>query len=72
MATHGITLVFPSAGFNSRANLQAIQDEKYSQTIGLAPLAAKTSNSEMAFFDGVFRIGFLEGIGIHACFPSKV
>uniref|UniRef100_A0A8C5CKH3 Medium-chain acyl-CoA ligase ACSF2, mitochondrial n=1 Tax=Gadus morhua TaxID=8049 RepID=A0A8C5CKH3_GADMO len=28
LATHGITLVFPSAGFNSRANLQAIQDER--------------------------------------------
>ncbi|CAL8274095.1 unnamed protein product [Lota lota] len=28
MATHGITLVFPSGSFNSRANLQAIQDEK--------------------------------------------
>lgn len=27
-ATHGITLVFPSAGFSGHANLQAIQDEK--------------------------------------------
>ncbi|CAL8303692.1 unnamed protein product [Merluccius merluccius] len=28
MATHGVTAVFPSAGFDSLANLQAIQDEK--------------------------------------------
>ncbi|KAG7256102.1 hypothetical protein CRUP_014219 [Coryphaenoides rupestris] len=28
VATHGITLVFPSAGFSGRANLQAIQDHK--------------------------------------------
>uniref|UniRef100_A0A8D0D155 Medium-chain acyl-CoA ligase ACSF2, mitochondrial n=1 Tax=Sander lucioperca TaxID=283035 RepID=A0A8D0D155_SANLU len=29
MAVHGITLVFPSSGYNSRANLEAIQSEKY-------------------------------------------
>uniref|UniRef100_A0A8C9YJJ9 Medium-chain acyl-CoA ligase ACSF2, mitochondrial n=1 Tax=Sander lucioperca TaxID=283035 RepID=A0A8C9YJJ9_SANLU len=28
MAVHGITLVFPSSGYNSRANLEAIQSEK--------------------------------------------
>ncbi|CAJ1075187.1 medium-chain acyl-CoA ligase ACSF2%2C mitochondrial-like [Xyrichtys novacula] len=28
MAVHGITLVFPSPGFNSRASLEAIQSEK--------------------------------------------
>ncbi|XP_033501386.2 medium-chain acyl-CoA ligase ACSF2, mitochondrial-like [Epinephelus lanceolatus] len=28
MAVHGITLVFPSPGYNSRANLEAIQSEK--------------------------------------------
>ncbi|KAF1379587.1 hypothetical protein PFLUV_G00177590 [Perca fluviatilis] len=28
MALHGITLVFPSSGYNSRANLEAIQSEK--------------------------------------------
>ncbi|XP_070704058.1 medium-chain acyl-CoA ligase ACSF2, mitochondrial-like [Pempheris klunzingeri] len=28
MAVHGITLVFPSTGYNSRANLEAIQKEK--------------------------------------------
>jgi len=29
MAVHGITLVFPSPGYNSQANLEAIQSEKY-------------------------------------------
>lgn len=29
MAVHGITLVFPSSGYNSLANLEAIQKEKY-------------------------------------------
>ncbi|XP_068605766.1 medium-chain acyl-CoA ligase ACSF2, mitochondrial-like [Brachionichthys hirsutus] len=28
MAVHGITLVFPSAGYNSQANLEAIRNEK--------------------------------------------
>lgn len=28
MAVHGTTLVFPSTGYNSEANLQAIQQEK--------------------------------------------
>ncbi|GAA6218211.1 medium-chain acyl-CoA ligase ACSF2, mitochondrial-like [Lates japonicus] len=28
MAVHGITLVFPSSGYNSRANLEAIQSER--------------------------------------------
>ncbi|KAM9474491.1 medium-chain acyl-CoA ligase ACSF2, mitochondrial-like isoform 4-T4 [Salvelinus alpinus] len=28
LALHGITLVFPSAGYNSRANLEAIQNER--------------------------------------------
>ncbi|XP_041812376.1 medium-chain acyl-CoA ligase ACSF2, mitochondrial-like [Chelmon rostratus] len=28
MALHGITLIFPSPGYNSRANLEAIQSEK--------------------------------------------
>ncbi|CAB1350203.1 unnamed protein product [Coregonus sp. 'balchen'] len=28
MALHGITLVFPSAGYDSRANLEAIQNER--------------------------------------------
>lgn len=32
MAVHGITLVFPSAAYNSCANLEAIQSEKYSTT----------------------------------------
>lgn len=29
MALHGITLVFPSTAYNSRANLEAIQSERY-------------------------------------------
>lgn len=29
MAVHGITLVFPSPGYNSQANLEAIQRERY-------------------------------------------
>lgn len=29
MAVHGVTLVFPSSGYNSQANLEAIQSEKY-------------------------------------------
>lgn len=29
MASHGVTLVFPSRGYNSQANLEAIQNEKY-------------------------------------------
>lgn len=29
MAVNGVTLVFPAAGYDSKANLQAIQDEKY-------------------------------------------
>nr|XP_033500240.1 medium-chain acyl-CoA ligase ACSF2, mitochondrial-like isoform X3 [Epinephelus lanceolatus] len=34
MAVHGITLVFPSPGYNSRANLEAIQSEKCSVFYG--------------------------------------
>lgn len=29
MAVHGVTLVFPSTGYNSQANLEAIQKERY-------------------------------------------
>lgn len=29
LATHGATLVYPSLGYNSQANLEAIQNEKY-------------------------------------------
>ena len=29
MASHGVTLVFPSTAYNSQANLEAIQNEKY-------------------------------------------
>lgn len=29
MALHGITLVFPSTAYNSQANLEAIQSERY-------------------------------------------
>ncbi|KAM9780072.1 medium-chain acyl-CoA ligase ACSF2, mitochondrial-like [Neosynchiropus ocellatus] len=34
MAVHGTTLVFPSSGYNSRANLRAVQDEKCSFVYG--------------------------------------
>ncbi|XP_049418124.1 medium-chain acyl-CoA ligase ACSF2, mitochondrial-like isoform X3 [Epinephelus fuscoguttatus] len=34
MAVHGITLVFPSTGYNSRANLEAIQSEKCNVVYG--------------------------------------
>ncbi|XP_041634222.1 medium-chain acyl-CoA ligase ACSF2, mitochondrial-like [Cheilinus undulatus] len=34
MAVHGITLVFPSTGYNSQANLEAIQSEKCSFVYG--------------------------------------
>ncbi|XP_034567635.1 medium-chain acyl-CoA ligase ACSF2, mitochondrial-like [Notolabrus celidotus] len=34
MALHGVTLVFPSTGYNSQANLQAIQSEKCSFIYG--------------------------------------
>lgn len=32
MAVHGITLVFPSTGYNSKANLEAIQKERYAHS----------------------------------------
>lgn len=32
MAVHGVTLVFPSTGYNSKANLEAIQKERYAHS----------------------------------------
>ncbi|XP_054463456.1 medium-chain acyl-CoA ligase ACSF2, mitochondrial-like [Anoplopoma fimbria] len=34
MAVHGVTLVFPSSGYNSQANLEAIQSEKCNLVYG--------------------------------------
>lgn len=32
MALHGVTLVYPSSGYDGRANLEAIEKEKYDAT----------------------------------------
>ncbi|XP_070836830.1 medium-chain acyl-CoA ligase ACSF2, mitochondrial-like [Chaetodon trifascialis] len=40
MALHGITLIFPSTGYNSRANLQAIQSEKCNFVYGTPTMFA--------------------------------
>ncbi|XP_068605943.1 medium-chain acyl-CoA ligase ACSF2, mitochondrial-like [Brachionichthys hirsutus] len=40
MAVHGVTLVFPSAGYNSQANLEAIQNEKCNVVYGTPTMYA--------------------------------
>ncbi|XP_042361530.1 medium-chain acyl-CoA ligase ACSF2, mitochondrial-like [Plectropomus leopardus] len=40
MAVHGITLVFPSTGYNSQANLEAIQSERCNSVYGTPTMYA--------------------------------
>uniref|UniRef100_A0A8C2ZP72 Medium-chain acyl-CoA ligase ACSF2, mitochondrial n=1 Tax=Cyclopterus lumpus TaxID=8103 RepID=A0A8C2ZP72_CYCLU len=50
MAVHGITLVFPSPGYNSQANLEAIQSKKYGAILFMAlPLCSPTCSSNRIY-----------------------
>lgn len=51
MAVHGVTLVFPSIGYNSEANLQAIQKEKCNVVYGTPTMFADMVNQDLHKYD---------------------
>ncbi|KAM6904545.1 medium-chain acyl-CoA ligase ACSF2, mitochondrial-like [Xenentodon cancila] len=51
MAVHGITLVFPSSGYNSCANLEAIQREKCNFVYGTPTMFTDMLNQDLNNYD---------------------
>ncbi|XP_075889197.1 medium-chain acyl-CoA ligase ACSF2, mitochondrial-like [Nelusetta ayraudi] len=51
MAVHGVTLVFPSNGYNSEANLQAIQTEKCNVVYGTPTMFTDMVNQDLHKYD---------------------
>lgn len=51
MAVHGITLVFPSSGYNSLANLEAIQNEKCNFVYGTPTMFADLLGRDLHKYD---------------------
>uniref|UniRef100_A0A3Q3WI88 Medium-chain acyl-CoA ligase ACSF2, mitochondrial n=1 Tax=Mola mola TaxID=94237 RepID=A0A3Q3WI88_MOLML len=51
MASHGVTLVFPSRGYNSQANLEAIQNEKCNFVYGTPTMFTDLVNQDLSKYD---------------------
>ncbi|KAM9346455.1 medium-chain acyl-CoA ligase ACSF2, mitochondrial-like [Symphorus nematophorus] len=51
MAVHGVTLVFPSPGYNSRANLEAIQSEKCNVVYGTPTMFTDMLSQDLHNYD---------------------
>uniref|UniRef100_A0A671Z083 Medium-chain acyl-CoA ligase ACSF2, mitochondrial n=1 Tax=Sparus aurata TaxID=8175 RepID=A0A671Z083_SPAAU len=51
MAVNGVTLVFPAAGYDSKANLQAIQDEKCNFLYGTPTMFTDLVNQDIHKYD---------------------
>ncbi|XP_068192295.1 medium-chain acyl-CoA ligase ACSF2, mitochondrial-like isoform X1 [Antennarius striatus] len=51
MAVHGVTLVFPSAGYNSHSNLEAIQNEKCNVVYGTPTMFTDILNQGLHKYD---------------------
>lgn len=70
MAVHGITLVFPSQGYNSRANLEAIQSEKYSTLITQMTCKYTTLCTLIDFHSCCFTQGAMLSTALPQCSPT--
>ncbi|XP_070779058.1 medium-chain acyl-CoA ligase ACSF2, mitochondrial-like [Enoplosus armatus] len=51
MAAHGVTLVFPSTGYNSRANLEAVQREKCNFVYGTPTMFTDMLSQDLHKYD---------------------
>nr|XP_046271184.1 medium-chain acyl-CoA ligase ACSF2, mitochondrial-like [Scatophagus argus] len=51
MAVHGVTLVFPSPGYNSQANLEAIQREKCNVVYGTPTMFTDMLGQDLSKYD---------------------
>ncbi|XP_059203930.1 medium-chain acyl-CoA ligase ACSF2, mitochondrial-like [Centropristis striata] len=51
MAMHGVTLVFPSPGYNSRANLEAIQSERCNVVYGTPTMYTDMLSQDLHKYD---------------------